>query len=361
MTQTLLNKNIIIHHLTGLPTRDLLYNSVMIQPKGDLHLIFFTITGFPYPNLDLREGDRLIAKTAKLLTETLPEEASLYQWRDSSFAVLLPYYKQNQAQDWQEEVLLKAHKIKTPANVLTKFRLSSTMVSSPPVPKKDLLKAGELELLAIEQKITEFSFFPISAYTAKAKEYTNFALAKLWAKEPYFVYLHNAAAFYAKEIARTIGLAENIQANLVTAALWQDVAMNEIPLNILDCTSPLDEYEWEQIKKHPLIGAELLKYLKLDANIYETVRYHHENWNGTGYPDKLKGDDIPLNARILRLATSWAALQLPRPWRNSYKLAEALVQIQKASGTYYDPALVSAFRTIVPALPKPQDLIFTVT
>ena len=104
MTQTQIANNIQLHYLTGLPSRDNLYNDIASQPKGNLHLLLFSIAGFPYLNLPPWENDRLIVKTAQMLSEMLPEGAALYQWRDYSFAVLLPYYNLVFSQKWQNQV-----------------------------------------------------------------------------------------------------------------------------------------------------------------------------------------------------------------------------------------------------------------
>jgi HD-GYP domain-containing protein (c-di-GMP phosphodiesterase class II) len=373
MTQTQIANNIQLHYLTGLPSRDNLYNDIASQPKGNLHLLLFSIAGFPYLNLPPWENDRLIVKTAQMLSEMLPEGAALYQWRDYSFAVLLPYYNLVFSQKWQNQVLTKAEQIKLPAHILEHFSLLSTMVSSPPIPMPKFLQEAETGLQAAIQSFRDFSFFNLSssspifsssspiASSAKAKEYIQFALARLWAKDPYFIYLHNASAIYAKALAVQLDLsAENIK-HLATAALWQDVAMNELPLNVLCGSEPLQNCDWQQIKKHPVIGAELLKYLNMDEAVCEAIRYHHENWNSGGYPNQLKGTDIPINARILRICTSWASLQLPRPWRNACNMVEALTVIQKGSGIYYDPALVKEFRNIVNSLAAPQASLLAIT
>ena len=105
----------------------------------------------------------------------------------------------------------------------------------------------------------------------------------------------------------------------------------------------LDDDEYSQIKQHPNIGVHILSHAKIFQNILPIVEHHHEKYDGTGYPSKLKGDDIPYLARILTIIDSFDAMTSKRPYniRKDYK--QAIGELEKCSGSHFDPELVYKF------------------
>ncbi|MGQ9733662.1 MAG: HD-GYP domain-containing protein, partial [Candidatus Bipolaricaulia bacterium] len=152
-----------------------------------------------------------------------------------------------------------------------------------------------------------------------------------------------AVAQLAQQVARALGLPEDEVEKIGAAARVHDLGKVAIPDSILFKEDGLTNDEWEVIKQHPVRSAELLKGLEIYDGSIEIIRHHHEHWDGTGYPNGLKGEQIPLGARILALADIYNALITDRPYRKAYSKEEALEIIRGMSGKELDPRVVEAF------------------
>jgi len=152
---------------------------------------------------------------------------------------------------------------------------------------------------------------------------------------------------WAVDLARRIGHASEIEVRaLEAAALLHDVGKLAIPEHILNKPGRLTAAEFERMKMHAKIGAEILSEIEFPYPVVPIVRHHHENWDGTGYPDQICGEAIPLGARILAVADCYDALTSDRPYRRALSPRDAFALIEERSGTMYDPAVVAAFRDI---------------
>jgi putative two-component system response regulator len=150
---------------------------------------------------------------------------------------------------------------------------------------------------------------------------------------------------YSAAIARRMGLSDVEVENLLYAAPMHDVGKIGIPDRILLKTGSLDADEWEIMKKHTTIGAEILrgsdaKFIQLAEVVALT---HHEKWDGSGYPRGLRGSDIPLAGRIVAIADAFDALTSRRPYKEPYSMEKAFNTIRDGSGTHFDPDLVDTF------------------
>lgn len=130
-------------------------------------------------------------------------------------------------------------------------------------------------------------------------------------------------------------------------AEFHDIGKLEIPKEILNKTSKLSEKEFEIMKQHPIIGETLLKPFKSLKNVLPAVRHHHERWDGKGYPDALRAEAIPLSARIVALTDSFDAMISDRPYRKAKSREEAICELEKNSGTQFDPNLVKIFLSLL--------------
>lgn len=111
--------------------------------------------------------------------------------------------------------------------------------------------------------------------------------------------------------------------------------------------SKLSKREFEEIKKHPQIGVDIIRPIHSLHPIIPFLLYHHERWDGSGYPQGLSGQRIPLGARIIAIADVYQALVSNRPYRKAYSKEKAVTIIRKASGTHFDPDIVKAFLTVL--------------
>ena len=149
---------------------------------------------------------------------------------------------------------------------------------------------------------------------------------------------------YAGRLASAIGVTDDgaLRA-LQAAALLHDAGKLAIPEYILNKPGRLTAAEFEVMKRHASIGAEILANVDFPFPVVPIVRHHHENWDGTGYPDGLKAQDIPIGARILSVVDCFDALTSDRPYRRRLPDSEALAILMERRGNMYDPAVVDAF------------------
>jgi putative nucleotidyltransferase with HDIG domain len=148
-------------------------------------------------------------------------------------------------------------------------------------------------------------------------------------------------------LAKAMGLTEAAQIRAVeAAALLHDMGKLAVPEYILNKPGPLTPAEFEKMKLHASVGADILSAIEFPYPVVPIVRHHHENWNGTGYPDGLKGSDIPIGARILSVVDCFDALTSDRPYRPRLSDAEALRILLERRGVMYDPLVVDVFTNV---------------
>ena len=154
-------------------------------------------------------------------------------------------------------------------------------------------------------------------------------------------------AVYAEAIAKKMGLPQKEQDLIIKAALVHDIGKVGVMDAIIGKQGPLTDEEYRLVKQHPDIGAEILGLMEGFEELVPLVRYHHERWNGSGYPLGLKEEDIPLGARILALADTVDAMFSDRPYRKSPTYDEVMEEVIRCMGTQFDPKVVQAFLQVV--------------
>jgi putative nucleotidyltransferase with HDIG domain len=183
----------------------------------------------------------------------------------------------------------------------------------------------------------------------KALEDTSFAsveaLARaIDARDPY-TYGHSArVARLSFEIAREMGLSAAELSTLGRAALLHDIGKIGVEDRVLRKPGPLTKREVTAMRAHPVIGYEMLKGLHFLESSLGGIRHHHEHWDGTGYPDGLRGEDIPPAVRILTVADALDALTSDRPYRSAMSFSTAMETIETEVGIQFDPAVIRALR-----------------
>jgi diguanylate cyclase (GGDEF)-like protein/putative nucleotidyltransferase with HDIG domain len=145
---------------------------------------------------------------------------------------------------------------------------------------------------------------------------------------------------YARELAKELGLTDSEQEALQAAALLHDIGKLAVPEHIISKPGRLTPDEFEKMKIHPTVGAEILERVRFPYPVAPIVRTHHEKWDGTGYPAGLKGEEIPIGARILSAVDCLDALASDRQYRRALPLDEAMKIVQSESGKAYDPRVV---------------------
>ncbi len=149
---------------------------------------------------------------------------------------------------------------------------------------------------------------------------------------------------YALILARELGWQGKQLDDLRFGAILHDIGKIQISESTLHKEDPLDDDEWEELKRHPVAGAEMIKDIPYLAAALPAIRHHHEHWDGCGYPDSLAAEDIPIMARIVAVADSFDAMTSTRSYQNARSLEQAANDIFHNAGTKYDPVVVEAFR-----------------
>jgi HD-GYP domain-containing protein (c-di-GMP phosphodiesterase class II) len=153
-------------------------------------------------------------------------------------------------------------------------------------------------------------------------------------------------AALADRLARALDLPEEEVKNIRCAALLRDVGKIVAPDGVLRKPGPLTDQEWAIMRRHPVVGEEILRPVERMRGVAEIVRHHHEKWDGTGYPDGLREDMIPLGARILAVAVAYSAIIGARPYKAPKTPTEAESELTRCAGTQFDPRVVEAFMRI---------------
>lgn len=170
-------------------------------------------------------------------------------------------------------------------------------------------------------------------------------VSSLDAKDSYTRGHSERVALVARRLAREVGLPVRDQEAVHLASLLHDIGKIGVADAVLQKPETLAEHELAKLRRHPVIGAEILGGLKNLNHIIPGVRHHHENYDGTGYPDGLSGTAIPLTARIVAVADAYDAMRSDRPYRNGMPLEEVEDSLAAGSGGQWDPELIRAYFT----------------
>src|SRR5262249_58570910 len=168
------------------------------------------------------------------------------------------------------------------------------------------------------------------------------------AKDPHAQGHTRRVQAYALELARRMRVTRPDLEAVRAAALLHDIGKLAIPDHLLNKPGKLSDMEYQKVKAHPAVAADILANVHFQYPVLPAVRHHHERWDGSGYPDGLRGDRIPLAARILAVADAFEALTSDRAWRGRKSPEEACALIEAWSGIQFDPAIVAALKTNLP-------------
>ena len=218
----------------------------------------------------------------------------------------------------------------------------------------ELTKKQNLELMKLtrelEQKVAERTRALREALDKLNRNYfqTMLALAEaIELKDPYTRGHSERVSIFAVELAKKIGLSPREQEQLRIAGILHDIGKVAIDSSILVKPAKLTPEEYAIMKKHPEMSVKIIEPIEFFKDVRPIILHHHERYDGTGYPDGLSGNDIPLGARILAVADTVEAMTSDRAYRKARSIDEVIAELERCSGTQFDPSLASAFIDIL--------------
>src|SRR5690554_2691985 len=282
-----------------------------------------------------KTGDKVLIEVANLLTKHLDNQGIVARIGGDEFIYLLPNMSHKEGQAFVESLenlfenqLIKGIKIAISYGLATK-------------------EVGEHIDDALKQSEEAMYQHKLFEHTSHRSEFIKSILNTLREKNPREKEHSNRVAHICIEIGKALDMKKHELALLEAIASLHDIGKIAIDEAILNKPGKLNEEEWEIIKTHPEIGYRIISHAPEYAEIAEDILSHHERYDGTGYPRGLKGDEIPIRARIIAIADAYDAMISNRPYRKALTKEEAIEEIKKCSGTQFDPKLVEIFLKIV--------------
>ncbi|MCD6231308.1 PAS domain S-box protein [Candidatus Aerophobetes bacterium] len=256
-----------------------------------------------------------------------------------SIKILLPEDKIKDMEEFERRILSGENLKLVETPVLTKKREVRTVLWN----SACIFDNGQLRAIIFQgQDITELK--KAQDELQKAYELNLRALTTALESREHGTERHcERVARYAEVLAHRIGLDDGYIKDIVRGALLHDIGKIGVRDSILLKPGKLTPQEMEEVKKHPLIGANILKGIDYFARAIEVVLYHHERWDGKGYPFGLSADKIPFSARIFSVVDAFDAMTTDRPYRKKMTVETAREEIKKGAGTQFDPKIVEAF------------------
>ena len=208
---------------------------------------------------------------------------------------------------------------------------------------RNAFKESDLDFLRIFSRLVALSIMKTDLYLELKKTYFQTVEALVYAvelKDPYTRGHSRRVADYSIRIGEELGFSKEELEDLELAALLHDIGKIGVKGAILNKPTKLSTKEFEEVKKHPVLGEQLVSKVERLRRIAKIIRHHHERYGGGGYPDGLKGEEIPLKARIIAIVDAYDAMTSDRPYRKALSKEEALRIIEENEGLQWDPNLV---------------------
>lgn len=280
-------------------------------------------------------GDRLIIKAAKILQEYCRPQDVLCRWGGDEFLILQPNTEKDDSVEICEKILERCKQEQE--SFAISISLGVATKEKPLTDIQDVIKEAEDRMYRsklLESVNTRYTL--VSSLQSLLEEKTEETIGHAQRMRE-----------YALAIGNELGLKKNELDALALLTSLHDIGKIAIPDNIVMKLDILSPEEWEIMKKHSEIGYRIAASAPEISQIAEEILYHHERYDGTGYPSGLKGEEIPLLSRILAIADSYDVMTHGRPYKKALTQGQAAAELIRCSGTHFDPGLVEIFLRVM--------------
>jgi diguanylate cyclase (GGDEF)-like protein/putative nucleotidyltransferase with HDIG domain len=326
--------------LTGLANRrqlseDLSAATRRASEQHPVRLLLFDLDGFKNYNdtFGHHEGDLLLGRLAKTLSDAVASSGRAYRLGGDEFCALISLADEGGELERSLQQSLSSDGEGFSISASAGSVLMPAETSDP----ETAMQWADARMYENKQ----------SGRLSAGQQSRNVALRLLAVREPE-VYEHSArVAALAGAIAEQLGFSARAMSILTRAAELHDVGKVAIPFSILEKPGPLNGEEWKLMRRHPIIGANILNAAPALAPVAEIVHAAHERFDGTGYPNGIGGEDIPLASRIVFVCDAFDAMTSDRAYRKALSERQALAEIRRAAGTQFDPEVVDVLERLL--------------
>jgi len=302
-------------------------------------------------------GDRILKSTAAILKNVIGEKEMLFRFEEDGFAILAKDRDIKSLEEFAKSIHDTYENLKEKyydENLAKKLTISIGMSIYPSISsnKEDLISHANAALYQAknmgEDKVNLYQDIMMLIHKNVKSDQQMLGMLKgllstINAKDKYTFGHCERVSSYAVMVGEAMGLDKQEIQTLLHAGLLHDIGKIELPKSVLNKTACLSEEELKSVSQHPIHSAHILEPLSNTGNLIDYVIHHHERYDGKGYPDGLKGEEISIGARILCVVDCFDAMVSERPYRRSMTIEEAIIELKRCAGTQFDPKIVQIF------------------
>jgi len=307
-------------------------------------------------------GDKLLRDVGRNIKNAIRNADHAFRYGGDEFAVLLPQTTIDAAYQVAERVRSKIAEGLDSGKITISASIGLASWPDDGISHTDIIAAADVTLYRAKRSGGNRSFCASGTlasltYASSITETRNdidtkilgviSALSETADSRSYYTYNHSKrVSDYSLALAKVLKMNKEEASRLETCALLHDIGMIGIDNAILNKPGGLTDEEWQTLKTHPQLGADIVKHIPQLSSCFDAILHHHESYDGSGYPDAMKGDEIPLESRILAIADAFATMTSERSYSETLTHDKALEEIKRCAGKQFDPYLVQQFSSL---------------